>query len=347
MFETVLVADRGAGARRLVRTCQRLGVRTVVAHSADDEQAEHVRAADEAVPLGGRNWIDSYGDPPRLLEAARRTGAEAVHPGAGSLSDDLDLARAVVDAGLAWLGPPPAVLGRTPEQTAQLVRGLGLEPATDGGRRLVVTLLADGAPASCLGVREQLAADASPLLDLEPAELAPGRLEQVVDVARRFAAAGELGALSAVEVVVHGQDDGAVQVAGAVPVLRPGFSATGACVGVDLVELHLLLASGDDVPAPQPGVGTAAALLIRAGDRFVGRLRRCELPEPGDDLWVDAAVAQGDRVGAATDRLLAVVTVMAPDRATLLDRARAAVGACRVEGVPTTVPALRALLTDL
>lgn len=347
VFETVLVADRGAGARAIVRTCQRLGVRTVVAHSAADEQAEHVRVADEVVPLGGRNWVDSYGDPVRLLEAARRSGAEAVHPGAGSLSGDLDLARAVVDAGLVWLGPQPAVLERTPEQTAQLIRDLGLQPADPGGRRLLVTLLADGPSASCLGVREQLPGLASPLLELEPAGLPPALTDRVVEVARRFAAASDLGAFAAVEVAVHGEDDSAVQPAGSVPALQAGSSATGAAAGLDLVELHLRLAAGDDVPPAQPAAATAAAVLIRAGDRFVGKLRRWQLPGPTHDLQVDAAVAQGDRIGAATDRLLAVLTVTAPDRAALLERARAAVDEVDVEGVLTTLPALRTLLAEL
>ncbi|MBI1377881.1 MAG: ATP-grasp domain-containing protein [Frankiales bacterium] len=103
----VLVANRGEIARRIVRTCHATGVETVAVFSDADRGAPHVDEATLAVAIGGRTAAESYLDPDRLLDAARRSGADAVHPGYGFLSEDPDFAQAVLDAGLVWIGPPP------------------------------------------------------------------------------------------------------------------------------------------------------------------------------------------------------------------------------------------------
>lgn len=343
MFETVLVADRGAIARRVVRTCQRLGARTVVAHAADGGSAPAVRAADEAVPLGGAGWADSYGDPRRVLEAARRTGAEAVHPGGGWLAEDAALAREVIAGGLVWLGVPPEALERTPEQTAELVRSLGLEPGGAAGRLLVVTTLHDGAADRVLGVREQVRADGAPLLDVGPADLPRAVRDRCEHAALVIGRAAGAGPLAAVGLAVDGDE---VTVAAVLPPLLPGSATTDLTAGVDLVELQLRLAAGQ---APQEA-GPAAhglSLHLRVPDRYAGRLRRWSLPSDDDAVRVDAAVRRGDRLQVGSDRTLAVLTVSGRDRASALGRARAALEEVVVEGVPTSLPSLRALLAEL
>jgi acetyl-CoA carboxylase biotin carboxylase subunit len=107
MFQTVLVANRGEIARRVVRTCRRLGVRVVTVHSEADAGALHVVEADESVLLGPGPPAASYLDAAKVLEAARQMGADAVHPGYGFLSESAEFAAAVLDAGLTWIGPPP------------------------------------------------------------------------------------------------------------------------------------------------------------------------------------------------------------------------------------------------
>ncbi|HEX2781055.1 MAG TPA: acetyl-CoA carboxylase biotin carboxylase subunit [Gemmatimonadaceae bacterium] len=118
MFSKVLIANRGEIALRVIRACQELGVATVAVYSEADAQAPHVRAADEAVLIGPAPSSESYLKGERIIEAARRTGAEAIHPGYGFLSEREWFARAVRDAGLVFVGPPAEAIAATGSKTA-------------------------------------------------------------------------------------------------------------------------------------------------------------------------------------------------------------------------------------
>ena len=109
-FGTVLVANRGEIAVRVIRTLRRMGIRSVAVHSEADRGARHVAEADVAVHIGPSSAAESYLSVRRVLDAARRTGAEAIHPGYGFLSESGEFARACADSGIAFLGPPaPAI----------------------------------------------------------------------------------------------------------------------------------------------------------------------------------------------------------------------------------------------
>jgi acetyl-CoA carboxylase biotin carboxylase subunit len=110
VFESVLVANRGEIACRVMRTCRRLGIRTIAVHSDADATARHVREAEEAVLIGGARPAESYLDGGRIIRAALAARAAAVHPGYGFLSEDANFARAVTAAGLAWVGPAPETI---------------------------------------------------------------------------------------------------------------------------------------------------------------------------------------------------------------------------------------------
>src|SRR5687767_5687797 len=107
MFNKVLVANRGEIACRILKTCERLGIPSAAVFSDADITAPHVAMADEAVRIGPAPVKDSYLSIPALTQAVADTGADAVHPGYGLLSENAEFARAIAAAGAVFIGPPP------------------------------------------------------------------------------------------------------------------------------------------------------------------------------------------------------------------------------------------------
>jgi acetyl/propionyl-CoA carboxylase alpha subunit len=321
VFETVLVADRGVTALRVLRACQRLEVQAVAVHADDDARLPHVQVADEVVPLGGRTVAETYADRRKVLEAALRSGAQAVHPGSGPLALDAVFADDVRGAGLVWLGPPgatPSVPAATPPpgRPAVAVRGV-----------------LDGRPA-WLGLRTRLGSVVEEQAGL-PAPAVAAALDALPPVAATRGPAAFDVALG---------PDGPAQAARA-PLLSPGSAVTEAVTGVDLAVLQLRLACEEPPPEPGPAAGAAVTLHVRVAERFAGRLRRFRCPDlPG--VRTDVGVAEGTRLTAASGRLLAVLTASGADRAEALARAAEAAQAFEVSGVPTNLALLREVVRD-
>ena len=110
MFKKILIANRGEIACRVIRTARRMGIATVAVHSEADRDARHVELADDAVEIGPPPSRESYLRMERILEACQATGAQAVHPGYGFLSENEGFAQACQEAGIAFIGPPPSAI---------------------------------------------------------------------------------------------------------------------------------------------------------------------------------------------------------------------------------------------
>ncbi|MBP6018884.1 MAG: acetyl-CoA carboxylase biotin carboxylase subunit [Burkholderiaceae bacterium] len=136
MFRKVLIANRGEIALRIQRACRELGIQTVVVFSEADRDASYVRQADEALCIGPAPSVRSYLNVPAILAAARLTGAEAVHPGYGFLSENAAFAQAVEDAGLSFIGPTPASIltmgDKVKAKQAMLQSGVPCVPGSEG-----------------------------------------------------------------------------------------------------------------------------------------------------------------------------------------------------------------------
>lgn len=110
MIRKILIANRGEIASRVIRTCKNLGISTVAVYSEADSEAPFVEYADEAYLLGGSRVQESYLNVKKILEIAKETGVDAIHPGYGFLSENADFARSCEDAGLIFIGPKPEVI---------------------------------------------------------------------------------------------------------------------------------------------------------------------------------------------------------------------------------------------
>ncbi len=136
MFDKVLIANRGEIALRVIRACRALGVKTVAVYSEADAEARHVTEADEAVLIGPPPTPASYLNIEAILGAARQTGAQAVHPGYGFMSENAEFARRCAEAGLVFIGPPPDVIQKMGDKVAarqmMAAAGVPIVPGTPG-----------------------------------------------------------------------------------------------------------------------------------------------------------------------------------------------------------------------
>ncbi|MDQ1390387.1 MAG: acetyl-CoA carboxylase, biotin carboxylase subunit [Acidobacteriaceae bacterium] len=137
MFKKILIANRGEIAVRVIRACHEMGIAAVVVYSEVDRAALHVRKADEAYPIGAPAASESYLNIPKILDVAKRSAADAIHPGYGFLSENAKFAQACADAGVKFIGPTPAAMGamgsKTRARQAMEKAGVPFVPGTSRG----------------------------------------------------------------------------------------------------------------------------------------------------------------------------------------------------------------------
>ncbi len=190
VIRTLLIANRGEIARRIIRTCRRMGIRAVAVYSDADADSPHVVEADVAVRIGPAAAAESYLNIPAMIDAARRAGAEAIHPGYGFLAENAAFARACAAAGLVFVGPSPAAIEAMGDKRAarQLAAQLGLPviPGYDGPDQDDATLVREAARVGYPVMVKAAAGGGGKGMRLVAA---PGDLAEALAGARREAAA--------------------------------------------------------------------------------------------------------------------------------------------------------------
>ncbi|MET0226541.1 MAG: biotin carboxylase N-terminal domain-containing protein, partial [Dokdonella sp.] len=435
MFKRILIANRGEIACRVMRTCRQLGVQTVAVYSQADASAQHVRQADAAYPIGGPRPADSYLRGDAIIEVALRSGAEAIHPGYGFLSENADFAEAVDHAGLVFIGPSansmrrmgskagakelmaargvPVVPGYTGEdqdpallarEAARIGFPLMIKAAYGGGGKGMRIVRAAGEFAAALESCQREAKNAfgrdrvlleryieqprhiefqvfgdthghivhlnerecsaqrryQKVLEETPSPfVTPALRAQMGEAAVAAARALDYVNAGTVEFIVgpdadkSGGDFYFMEINTRLQVEHP---VTEQVLGLDLVELQLRVAAGEELPGSLirnksiPADGHAIELRLYAEDPeqgFLpgsGRLERLRLPAPSAHVRIDAGVIEGDTVTIFYDPMIAKLIVWDRDRASALLRMREALAACDVVGPKSNVDFLERLV---
>ena len=427
---SVLVANRGEIACRVISACRGLGLHAVAVYSDADRQARHVRNADASVHIGPSRVDRSYLNVEAVLAAARSAGVDAIHPGYGLLSENGDFARAVIDAGFIWIGPSPETIeemgdkGRARAIAAEA--GVPILPGTarfgaasaselaEFGRETGYPLLVKAAGGGGgIGMRrvdrpEDLAAVVEATrglaerafgngtvylerfvprarhIEVQVFGFGDGRVihlfERECSIQRRFQKVIEEGPSAAV-----GAETRARMTAAAVALAaRQNYSGAGTVefifdddtgafyflemntriqvehavtemiTGLDLVQLQLRLAAGEDLSALTQNdvrcLGHAIECRLYAENparNFLpspGRLVRAGFPASSARVRIDTGFDEGDEITAFYDPLVAKIIVGGADRAAAIEECRIALAGTEIEGIVSNLKLLRSVL---
>ncbi len=370
MFSKVLIANRGEIACRIIRTAHRLGIRTVAVYSVADAKAMHVAMADEAHLVGPGPARESYLSIERILEAARTSGAQAIHPGYGFLSENADFAQACADAGIVFIGPSAVAIRikasaggggrgmRVVTAPAELAAALSsarheaesafgngqliLEKYLERPRHVEVQVFGDQHEhmvhlfeRDCSAQRRH-----QKVLEESPAPMLDDALRRALGAAAvKAARVADYAGAGTVEFILHDQVFYFIEMNTRLQVEHP---VTEMVSGFDLVEWQLRVASGEELPATQEQIcprGHAMEARLYAEDPardFVpatGRLHGFRLAAPSRDLRVETGMREGDEIPMFYDALMAKLIAWGADREQARSRLDAALMETEIAGV--------------
>jgi acetyl-CoA carboxylase biotin carboxylase subunit len=340
------VADRGETARRVIRTVRALGMKAVAVYAAADSAARHVHEADEAVLLGSGPQDVPYRDIRALIEAAQRSGCEAVHPGCGALAASPSFADAVAEGGLVWVGPAtrtlaaiadPAVLAGALSTVG--VAFAGSTDAADGSAVAVTVVAGEGDPVG-LPPRE-LAGPGRAVIECPAPDVSRTSSAELIRAAEQAARAVELRGLATVTLVAGGGADANPAVAGMWPAIDVEHPVVEAVTGLDLVEQQIRISSGESPEQPDTAASRTAALAqvrVTSERRRATKISRWREPQR-DDVRIDSGYAAGDSVPPGGARVLATVTGWGAGRDDALGALAAALDTFEIAGIAADVDA--------
>jgi propionyl-CoA carboxylase alpha chain len=300
MIRKILIANRGVIALRIVRACRRLGIRSVAVYSDADKQSPHVHLADEAVSLGPSDGQHVYMNQMGMIEAARRTEADTVHPGSGFLAGDADFATACETRGLTFIGPSADIL-RANATAHELVlkRGIPIAPYRREAalRQIEFQIFGDhdGNVIHLLDRDCSIQKDGNKYLFESPApslgdDLRARMAETAVSLAR------EIGYYNAATVQFLLMPSGQFYWLGVEPFLSAEHTVTEAATGLDLIELQMSVAEGRRLQSEVPrarGHAIGAGLYSASAP---GTLRVWNPPPGSGDLRIEGGVEEGMQI---------------------------------------------------
>src|SRR6266850_880048 len=377
MIESLLIANRGEIASRIIRTARRLGVRTIAVYSSADADAPFVRQADCAVAIGAAPARESYLSADMILAAAKSSGAAGIHPGYGFLSENAEFADAVLHAGLIWVGAPPAAIramGLKDAAKALMMRahvpvtpgylGADQDPkalkseASAIGYPVLIKAVAGGGGKGMRrvegesGFDEALAAcrreAAAPGMDAETREFV---CSIAVKAARavNYVGAGTIEFIADASQGLRADKIWFMEMNTRLQVEHP---VTEAITGQDLVEWQLRVASGEPLPRTQQDLqihGWAMEARLYAENPTAGflpstgPLRHLRLPF---GLRVDSGIEEGGEVTGYYDPMIAKLIVHAPNREAAARKLTAACAGVEVWPVRTNAAFLARVAGD-
>ena len=361
MFSKILIANRGEVAVRVIRACKEMGVETVAVFSTADKDALHVALADEAYCIGGPRPHESYLNKEAILTVALKSGAAAIHPGYGFLSENAEFARMCKEAGVVFIGPsaevieklgskdavdsPEAARAAYQEAYSEALSAFGdgecyMEKFVEHAHHVEAQLLCDNhGHAVALGEREcSVQRRNQKLLEESPcACLKPRVREKILDAAVRLAKKVRYTGVGTIEFLYT--DAGDFYFMEMNTRLQVEHPVTEMVTGLDLVKWQIRCAAGAKLPFKQEDIhpqGAAIECRINAEDEnfrpSCGKITTLHVPN-GPWVRFDSALYQGCVVPPWYDSLLGKLIVHAPTREEAIRKMRSALGELAIEGV--------------